>query len=244
MVKNNKKMTKEEIIFNIQTDYFQGPIEKLLDLIEEKKLEINKISLAQVTGDFLAYIQKLEQEKISLNLLADFLTIASKLVLIKTKELMPFINFNEEEEEEIKNLEQQLKFYQKLKILEKELKEKFNQRQIMFSRTYLMNFKPIFFPSKNLNLDIFDKNIKKVLNILDIYFKPIVPIKNQIINLKEKIEEILNRITEKSESFLNLTEKKSKSEIVITFLALLHLIKDQLIIAEQKENFKEIILKK
>ncbi len=237
-------MTKEEIIFNIQTDYFQGPIEKLLDLIEEKKLEINKISLAQVTGDFLAYIQKLEQEKISLNLLADFLTIASKLVLIKTKELMPFINFNEEEEEEIKNLEQQLKFYQKLKILEKELKEKFNQRQIMFSRTYLMNFKPIFFPSKNLNLDIFDKNIKKVLNILDIYFKPIVPIKNQIINLKEKIEEILNRITEKSESFLNLTEKKSKSEIVITFLALLHLIKDQLIIAEQKENFKEIILKK
>lgn len=237
-------MTKEEIIFNIQTDYFQGPIEKLLDLIEEKKLEINKISLAQVTGDFLAYIQKLEQEKISLNLLADFLTIASKLVLIKTKELMPFINFNEEEEEEIKNLEQQLKFYQKLKILEKELKEKFNQRQIMFSRTYLMNFKPIFFPPKNLNLDIFDKNIKKVLNILDIYFKPIVPIKNQIINLKEKIEEILNRITEKPESFLNLTEKKSKSEIVITFLALLHLIKDQLIIAEQKENFEEIMLKK
>lgn len=234
---------ENEIIFEIQTDYFQGPIEKLLNLIEEKKLEINRISLAQVTSDFLSYIKKLEEEKVSLNLLADFLTIASKLVLIKTKELLPFINFNEEEEQEIKNFEWRLRFYQQLRILEKKLKEQFDKGPFMFSRTYLMNLPPIFSPPKNLKLEDFNNNIKIILNILDIYFKPIIPVKNQIINLKEKIEEILNKITQKQESFFNLTEKKSKSEIVVTFLALLHLIKDQLIIAEQKENFNEIIIR-
>ncbi len=123
--------------YELKTEYYQGPIETLLELIEKKQLPITQISLAQVTGDFLDYLQKLEKTGIDPYLLADFLVVASKLILIKSKEILPFLSLTEEEEEELIRFEWGLKVYQELKKTHGFIKEKWQELPQMFNREFM-----------------------------------------------------------------------------------------------------------
>ena len=71
--------------YEVKLDKFSGPLEKLLELIEEKQLEITLVNLAQVTGDFLEYLKNLDEDSKHPSILADFVVIASRLLLIKSK---------------------------------------------------------------------------------------------------------------------------------------------------------------
>ena len=82
--------------YELKTEQFSGPIEKLWELIEEKKLEITELNLAEVTADFLNYLKTIE--KVEPKLLADFVVIASRLLLIKSKALLPNLELTVEEE--------------------------------------------------------------------------------------------------------------------------------------------------
>ena len=94
--------------YEFKTEQFSGPIEKLLELIEEKKMEITELNLADVTADFLKYLEKLES--VESRLLADFIVVASKLLLIKSKAILPGLPITEEEEKDIKDLGSAVKF--------------------------------------------------------------------------------------------------------------------------------------
>ena len=85
--------------YELTLEAYQGPLDKLLELVEAKKMEVTEISLAEVTADFLDYLKKLEAENVSQTLLADFLVIASKLIFIKSKILLPSLFAGEEETE-------------------------------------------------------------------------------------------------------------------------------------------------
>ncbi|MFI5205325.1 MAG: segregation/condensation protein A [Candidatus Paceibacterales bacterium] len=108
--------------YQLKLENYQGPLEKLLELIEEKKMEITEINLAEVTTDFLSYLQELTSKEkidsfdgINLRIIADFVAVASRLVLIKSKALLPGEKLTLEEESEIKELEERLKIYKEFR---------------------------------------------------------------------------------------------------------------------------------
>src|SRR4051812_5655315 len=99
--------------FTVKTEVFEGPLDLLLSLIEKRKLFVNDISLAKVADDFIAHVQGFE--KFPMNDSVNFTLIASTLLLIKSKSLLPTLTLTEEEEEGIHDLEARLKMYKRIK---------------------------------------------------------------------------------------------------------------------------------
>ncbi|MBI4653333.1 segregation/condensation protein A [Candidatus Kuenenbacteria bacterium] len=229
----------------IKLEQFEGPLDLLLLLIEQQKFDITKISLAEATDQYIEYLN--QAKNLSLGELADFLVIATKLLLIKSKALLPFLN--PEEEEEIQKLEEQLKIYKEYFDASKKINEIILKRNFSFTREKALNIMPIFSPPKSLNKNLLAEIFTEVLNDLEaMVHSPAVgqTIMKKIFSLQEKIEHIKNLIFEKSKLSFNhlINSSKSKIEIIVSFLALLELIKQKHIIVIQEENFEEIIIQK
>jgi segregation and condensation protein A len=274
--------------YELQLEQFSGPIGKLLQLIEERKLEITELSLAQVTADFLTYLQKLTDEdntqtnadytqnyaeksphksvsgprpvRVSPRLLADFVVIASQLLLIKSKALLPGLSLTNEEEKSIKDLESRLRFYQEFKPAINYLEELSEQNNASISRPLFFGLpagrqgRPaIFYPAENIKIEELYKAIDEIFQTFKELSESQI-IKSSLISLEEKIQEIVNRLNldsrgrktnkPKPVNFDELMKEKSRSEIVVLFLALLHLLADQLVKVEQKNKFSDIIITK
>ena len=112
--------------FSVQTKVFEGPLALLLDLIEKRKLHINEVSLSQVTNDFLDFVGALEQK--DLGKLTEFIQIASTLILIKSKSLLPQLDLSVEEAGEIEDLETRLKLLQIFKNASKGIRDIFDKK--------------------------------------------------------------------------------------------------------------------
>jgi len=230
--------------YELKLERFSGPIEKLLELIEEKKLEITEFSLAAVTAEFLDYLKKIEA--VEPRLLADFIAVASQLLLIKSKNLLPDIKLNPEEEEKIKDLENRLLFYRQFKPAMNYLKQFSEQKNILISRPFFAGRQTFFYPSENVKIDALCKAIKAALETF-LEAPPTETIRSSLITLEQKTEEIIGRIKKMSTGgfkFGELTAEKSRSEIIVLFLAILHLLANQLIRIEQKNRFDEMVIKK
>ena len=219
--------------YELALDAYRGPLDKLLELVEEKKLAITEISLAAVTADFLAYLKKLEAEKIDQILLADFLAVASKLILIKSKFLLPSL-VTEEDELEIRDLEIRLRLYQEIKQAMILVKRSWQPLPQIFSREYLAQIGPVFYPPREVTAGLF-ADFEKI-------FRPVAVIKTEIINLKAKIEEVFKKLTDRPLEFQKLSNRHSKNELIVLFLAILHLIKEQLILVNQPTHFREMTI--
>jgi segregation and condensation protein A len=236
--------------YELKIKQFTGPLHKLLELIEAKQLAITEISLAQVTDDFLNYLRTLTEEKTDLRVIADFITIASRLILIKSRLLLPDINLTVEEEAQIKDLEMRLKVYQELKPAMKLLAALWRNKNEEFSRPYLLTgwssyAGSVFYPGRNLSI----KNLFQALDKIFESFRNIEletrTTKEEIVTLEEKIEEIVGRMEKLAETkFSSLSGSKSRAEIIVIFLAILHLAREQLISLEQKSRFSDIVIKK
>lgn len=230
--------------YELNLGYFQGPFEKLLGLIEEKQLEISQVSLAAVTADFLGYLENLEAEKIRPELLADFVGIASKLILIKSKSLLPALEITEEEDWEMRDLERKLRFFQEFKAAREHIRNNWQEMPVMATREYLSGSVAIFYPPGDLKPAGLQAALTKLVEGLKIFFKPAVALKNEIVSLKKKIEDVFRRLTAEAVNFQSLHSGQSKSEAVVLFLAILHLLKDQLIRVDQDDHFGEMRIAK
>ena len=132
--------------YEAKLEQFQGPLPKLLELIEARRLEVSAISLGEVTADFLAY---LEIVKASAGIyrtacrrdavMADFLAVASRLVLLKSKSLIPSMELSAEEQEDMKNLEARLKEYREMKPLFKAVGTLWSAKKHSFARAYFLH---------------------------------------------------------------------------------------------------------
>ncbi len=230
--------------YELKLEQFSGPIEKLLELIEERKLEITEVNLAQVTADFLNYLNKLaETEEEQPRLLADFIVIASHLLLIKSKALLPNLQLTSEEEKNIKDLEARLQLYQQFKPAISHLGELWGQNRVSFSRPLFAGRPAIFYPAENIKLDELYKAIKIISEAFQQLSGESQTIKLSLIKLETKVEEIMSHL-ESDLKFNKLTKRKSNTEIIVLFLALLHLLSKQLIRVEQKDRFLDIIINK
>lgn len=230
--------------YELETSGYKGPLDKLLELVEEKKLEITTVSLAEVTTDFLEYLRKIEKEKRDHELIAEFLVIASRLVLIKSKVLIPSLLLSEKEEVDIKNLEARLKLYQELKAAQAHIRNGWRVMPVMRSREFMMAAGAIFYPPLGVNPETLRASVEKVFGELQKVLRPMAFVKREIINLREAIQKVFKRLTEMPLSFSKLRKDGSREEVVVLFLAILHLIKDQLVSAEQDRHFGDIRIAK
>jgi len=236
--------------YELKLEQFSGPIEKLLELIEEKKLEVTQLSLAQVTADFLNYLATIES--LAPGILADFLVVASRLLLIKSKALLPNLVLDEEEERGIKDLEERLKIYQEFKAAREYLKNIWQEQPVVFSREFLASSGipclpagRTFYPPKKIKPGDLEITIGNLLKELQKFIYETKDFKIEVVNLEEKMREFLERLkTAQTVNFGKLVGSQPKAEIITYFLVILHLIKDHLINVNQDERFSEIVIEK
>lgn len=236
-------------MYEVKTEQFKGPLEKLLELIETKKLEITELNLGLVTDDFLKYLESIKKEvgqksEAELRLLADFIVVASRLILIKSKALLPNLELTTEEQDDIKDLEKRLQFYKNFKPAIIIIKKLYSNKKFMASRPFFAN-RPIFFnPPKNISIENINKSMANLFDSIKQISLETQTIETTLIKLEEKIEEIILKIRDGISNFGHLIKEKSKKEIVVMFLALLHLLREQTIEVEQTEGFSDITIKK
>ncbi|HNZ86172.1 MAG TPA: ScpA family protein [bacterium] len=230
--------------YNIKLENFEGPLDLLLSLINESKLDISEISLAKITDQYLHYIK--DNESLEIGEIADFLLIASKLIYIKSKLLLPDL-INAQDEEDTKELERQLKIYKEYYEARKIIGKMILKKNFSYSRTTkLVKIKKSFIPPEKLKIEELEKRFEKLIS----FIKPVIKISaktiNRTINIKEKIDNIYKKINDFS--FIKfsdcLNDKKDKIEIIVSFLAILELIKQRTIVVEQNNLFDEITINK
>ncbi len=231
--------------YEVTIEKFSGPLEKLLQLIEEKHLEITQISLAEVTADFLRHVKSLSAA--SPALIADFLVVAAKLVLIKSKALLPMLELSSEEQEEIKDLEGRLKIYREFKLAGEHIRKLWDKNKIAYGRELLASLgdRAVFYPPKELAVSDLARAIATLASALQALLPEAQTIKQAVVTIEQKIEELLNRFTQAGQqSFRTMAQEKSRGEAIVLFLAILHLLKEKIIKVEQKEQFSDIVLEK
>ena len=226
--------------YHVKTHIFEGPLDTLLSLIEKRKLFINDISLAQVADDYIAYIKSLEEFPISDS--AHFILIASTLVLIKSKSLLPTLSLSEEEQGSIDDLEKRLQEYQKFKALSRHLRERFGIA-VEYLRLPSKEKIVVFTPDKNTTIIKIQETIRTVIS--QIPKKELVPkaIVQKVISLEEMIENLTKRITVNLKmNFKDFAQmgKTEKINVIVSFLAMLELVKQGIIQVRQDKHFHDI----
>ena len=235
--------------YPVSLPIFDGPIELLLHLIERQELDITEVSLVAITDQYLRTIEALQE--IEPEALADFLVVAARLLYIKSRGLLPQPEVEEEEEKQSEALLQQLLDYRRFKAAADELR----LRASIGLRTNV-RLAP---PQMERRLDLTDLTIERLAaaaqramrNVASSVAPPSV--RAYPITVAEQMAAILDRIRNQAgiegggDRYLSFTallsQSRSRLEIVITFLAVLELIKQREIAAEQQENFGEIVLR-
>lgn len=227
-------------MYQVKLEKFEGPMDLLLELIEKEKMDITELSLSRVTDGYLEYIK--DNQNIHLENLADFLTVASRLILIKSRALLPVLKFSDEEEREIKDLTYQLAEYKKFKEASLVIGKMADIGRICYSREGFSGVKSIFYPPEDLNMYDLKKYFQSVLVEIPIIEKLQEEIVNEVVTLEERINEIQNVMRSKIESSFSVLVEKAENriDVIISFLAMLEMIKQRIINVEQEDLFQEI----
>lgn len=230
-------------MYQVKLEKFEGPMELLLELIEKEEMKITELSLAHVANQYLDFIR--DNENIQLDHLADFLSVASKLILIKSRALLPMLKFTEEEEEEIKDLTRQLEDYKKFKEASLKIGKMAESGKICYSREGYSGVRSLFYPPENFNVFDFKKYFLSVLAEIPIIEKLQEEYVGEVVTLEQRINELQNSLRERVEtSFSELTSNAAdKVDVIVSFLAMLEMVKQRIVEAEQMELFQDIKLK-
>lgn len=230
--------------FAVEQEAFSGPLGLLLDLIERKELEITKVSLAKVAEEYLAH---LEDHEVPSDELADFLLVASRLIYLKSRELIPYLRIDDEEEG-VDRLQDQLRLYQEYAAAARELEARYLKAR-MYTRPFV---KPkqvqqaAFVPATNMMPDSLKDLYQTILKRLQPFFALQEASMERTKSVEERLEELTEALRSKaSMSFKEVVHgAQSKMEVVVSFLALLELLRRRAIRAEQSGAFSDIQLKR
>lgn len=227
---------------DIKTDVFEGPLDLLLSLIEKRKLLINDISLAAVADDFISFLEQHSEYPMAKT--AHFILIASTLVLIKSKSLLPILSLTEEEQQSVDDLERRLKLHQLFKEIATTLKPLFGK--VMFMSDGITYNDILFSPHHRITTTSLHEGIRQVIASLP-KSKEDTPtaIVKKVISLEAMIEGLTSRIQRTlSESFHEFSgyKKGDRANVIVSFLAILELVKRGIISARQDRSFDDITI--
>lgn len=231
--------------YKVKLDNFEGPLDLLLYLIKDSKVEIENIKLAEVTDQYLEYMEDLD--KIDMEKAAEFIDIAATLIEIKSKHLLPSeqpIEIDEQDDE--KMLIMRLKEYKLFKEASEKLKAQENVNRLYKQPDDKVNdFRVIL---KQMNVDNLISAFTKMLSkaSLEVAIEETKTIERDRWTVEEKEFEIRTLVSEKGIMKFSeiVTSDFTRGEIITTFMALLELLKRQQIIVSQYEQFGEITIEK
>ena len=246
---NNKIISLESKKYELRLDNFEGPLDLLCYLIDKNKMDIYKVNISQVADQYIEYLKK--QEDLNLEIASEFLVMASTLLLIKSKGLLPKETEDEAELTE-EQLLQRIIEYKKYKEISKKFKENieiFSKRIYKFSEKIELpkqelevkyTVKDIVEKYQNLLIKTEDKKNENAKNIEKIAI-------SDNYSVADKVKEIFKELIRKNTFIFNKLyslKERPKEEVVTAFSGVLELSRRNKIIAEQKEIFGDITIKK
>lgn len=232
--------------YHIKLEAFEGPFDLLLQLIEKRKLFINDISLSHVTDDFISFIK--QKDNFPLGLSAQFILVASALLFIKSKSLLPTLDLSPEEEASIDDLEARLKEYRHIKELTLHVKALFGQN-IVWPKLQTRKSSTVFAPDPSISIkSVLEAALSVIRNMPKNEVKPevrvrqIVTLEETIVSLTSKIEKALRMSFREFSGYRRGTKQtqEEKVAVIVGFLAMLELAKQGIIAVSQEELFDDI----
>ncbi len=233
-------------LYTVKVPSFEGPLDLLLHLIKQNKVDIYDIPIALITRQYLEYLELMKE--LSLEIASEFLVMAATLIYIKSRMLLPPDETIEAEEQEDPRagLVQRLLEYQAFKEASAELRKKEETWAFVFAREY--KDKDEYQPEPELYL--FDLNIFDLIDAMKKIISRMPPetikITRETLTVKERISVILEKIeTENVMRFEDLFDNDStRLQIIVTFLALLEILKLGLVRAFQDREFGTIWIRR
>lgn len=238
----------------VKLEAFEGPLDLLLHLIEKNKIDIYDIPIVEITSQYMEYIRAMERE--DLNVMSEFLVMAATLLDIKCKMLLPREEQEEEEEDPRQELVEQLLEYKMYKYMSYELRD----REMMGDLTL---YKEPTIPEEvrdyvePVDLDdllgdltliklnaIFQEVMKRQADKVDPVRSKFGKIEKEEVTLPDKLSYVTDYAkSHRRFSFRELLKKqKSKTQLVVTFLAILQLMKEGTITIRQEQPFEDIMI--
>jgi len=224
--------------FSIKTDSYEGPFEIVLDLIEARKLLVNDLALANITEEYIAHVRA--QETFPVEETANFIQIAATLLLIKSKSLIPDLILSDEENADVEDLKRRLAAYEKVREATRELARVYGKAVMVPAGERPPEV--VFAPSRDLSTGALAEALARVLaareaveELPEARVKPMVT-----------IEEMMDQLAKRVQSAVTLSFKdfagsqKEKVEVIVSFLALLELVKQGAVAAEQHDTYGDI----
>ena len=217
--------------FSIKTPSYEGPFEVVLDLIEARKLLVNELSLAAITEDFIHHARS--KDSFPIEETAQFIQIAATLILIKSKSLIPDLELTEEEKEDVEDLKRRLEAYERVREAARALTRLFGEPTLVPAGERPPEI--FFAPARDLNLAALSEALSAVLAAREktealptAHVRPTVT-----------IEEMMDRLAKRVASAMTISFKaftgstSEKVEMIVSFLALLELVKQGAVSVEQ-----------
>lgn len=232
--------------YNITIDNFQGPLDLLLHLIKEDNIDIYDIKIEDITKQYLDYIQAMKD--LNLSVASEYLVMASELVEMKSKMLLPKkqVKEDDEYEEDPRDvLIERLLAYKQYKEITSEFKDLELTRKLVLTKDpenlsyYAKEVGNTEGVSINDLLEAFNTLLKK--KELD---KPVsTKITKRELSVTEKVSKIKNILKEKKKvNFEELFDDVTKEEVIVSFLSILEMVKNDEILIEQDKNFNNIVI--
>lgn len=235
--------------YNIQLQVYEGPLDLLYSLISKQKIDIKDISIIEITKQYINYLSMLE--KMDLEITSEFVTMASKLLEIKSKYLLYKQKDDDEVEDPRLELMERLEEYKKFKLATDDIKENVSY----INETFYRKKEEIVIDDKvdlsNISIDAIKSILPLILKVKSTKEDKVNDdkldkiIKGRIISVEEKINYIRDIINKENEvRFTKVIDSCKKDEIIATFLSLLELIKGNEIIVDQNIFFDDILIRK
>ncbi len=227
--------------YTVRTESFEGPLELLLNLIEKRKLSVNEVSLARIADDYVSHIRGTENHPIAES--AHFILVASTLLLIKSRSLLPALKLTEDEERDIRDLEDRLKLYARIRELSRHVKDRFGKKPLFAPRD--RKREPVFSPDDSMTLPALVASLRQALaSIPKAELVPKATLR-KVVSLEETIMSLSKRIEGAMRMSFKEFSGKGKAErvtVIVSFLAMLELVKQGAIEAVQHGRFDDIVM--
>ncbi len=225
--------------FSLETPVFEGPLETLLNLIEERKLSISDISLAEVTDAYLSYVEKLPE--LPLAETSQFILVASTLLLIKSRTLLPNLVLSEDERESVEELEKRLARYKLVRSTAKILRRQWGTAPLLFPKRAPART-AVFSPAESTTAVLLHA-AQRLLNVLP---KPEALMRASVapvLALEDVIKSVRSRLSSAIRAkFSEFAKSGDKHETIVYFLAMLELVRSGSASATQEKLFEDITI--
>lgn len=225
--------------FTIRAGSFEGPYDLLLDLIDRRKLSVNELSLSQVTDEYIAFVRG--HEAFPMEDAAQFIGVAATLLLIKSKSLIPELELSVEEEEDVDDLTRRLTQYEKVREARQELARIFGENIMVSAGDKVPE--PLFAPSRDLSLENLSDALANALAALEKAEEKLPEARvRPLVTIEEMMDTLLGRVQRAMTlSFREFSQGSvEKVEVIVSFLALLELVKQGAVDAAQHDPFADI----